>query len=152
MKKLFVMFLGMAVASCAAIPDVEGMAAKPPNTDKEIFNLVTFKAIEHNIPVKFAHAVIYSESRYHTKVKNHGAYGLGQIKCQTAKGIGFKGECNKLLDPEVNLEYSFKYLRMALDIAKDNECFAASLYQGGLGAKPRNTPYCKMIMSRKEYF
>lgn len=122
------------------------------NANKAIVSLVTFKAVEHNIPLKFAHAVIHVESRYHPHVRHAGHYGLGQINCGTAKGLGFKGDCKQLLNPETNLDYSFKYLRMALDLAKDDECHAATLYQGGLGVRPRSSPYCKLVMNRKTLF
>lgn len=149
------MIFGLVLSGCALAPDIEHIDTNSKvfeKTNKDIVNLVTFKAVEYNIPIKFAHAVIHVESRYHTNVKHNGSYGLGQIKCTTAKGIGFKGECKKLFEPETNLDYSFKYLRMALDLAKDNECHAATLYQGGLGVKPRSSTYCKLVMNRKELF
>jgi soluble lytic murein transglycosylase-like protein len=155
MKKLFVMILATALSGCAVVPEIDTIDKSSKLVEKadlNVVNLVTFKAVEYNIPVKFAHAVVHVESRYHPNVRHNGAYGLGQIKCQTAKGIGFKGDCKKLLDPETNLDYSFKYLRMALDIAKDNECHAASLYQSGLGNRPRASAYCKLVMNRKNQF
>jgi soluble lytic murein transglycosylase-like protein len=147
--------MAAALSGCAAVPEVETIDRNNKLVEKanySVVNLVTFKAVEYNIPIKFAHAVIHVESRYHTNLRHNGSYGLGQIKCTTAKGIGFKGDCKKLLDPETNLDYSFKYLRMALDIAKDNECHAASLYQSGLGNRPRVSSYCKLVLNRKNQY
>ena len=152
MKKMYILFC-LALGGCASIPE-ENLSVKvpPPKVNHEVYKLVTSKALEHNIPVNLAHAVIYTESRYHPKAINQGAYGLGQIKCQTARGVGFKGECSKLFEPETNLTYSFKYLRVARDLTNDNSCYAATLYQGGLGVKPRKTSYCSLILERKFKF
>jgi soluble lytic murein transglycosylase-like protein len=153
MKKIIIAVALMLGGCTAGIDDksiVTGVTAASAN--QNIVNLVTRKAIEHNIPVKFAHAIIHVESRHHANARHTSHYGLGQIKCGTARGIGFRGDCKQLLNPEINLEYSFKYLRMALDIAKDNECYAATLYQGGLGVRPRSSRYCKNVINKKALF
>ena len=144
------MILGLTLCGCA-IPEQKTINPSSKiivGANKDIISLVTLKAYEHNIPVGLAHAVIHTESRYHANAKHSVHYGLGQINCKTAKGIGFKGECKLLFNPEINLDYSFKYLRMALDLAKDNECHAATLYQGGLGVKPRSSRYCKRVLAK----
>lgn len=116
--------------------------------NEKIHSLVTQKAIEHNVPPAFAHGVIITESNYNPNAKNGSSIGLGQIQCRTAKGIGLQGDCKRLYDPETNLSYSMKYLRMALDRAKGNQCYAATLYNRGLGAKPADSKYCKKVFSK----
>lgn len=113
--------------------------------ENQIQNLVTKKAIEHSVPPRLAHAVVKVESRYNVKAKNGSSIGLGQIQCRTAKGIGFKGDCSKLYDPETNLHFSFKYLGMALHHAQGNECHAATLYNRGIGSKPTSSGYCNKV-------
>lgn len=113
--------------------------------ENQIQNLVTKKAIEHSVPPRLAHAVVKVESRYIVTARNGSSIGLGQIQCRTAKGIGLSGDCKRLYDPETNLHYSFKYLKMALDRAQGNECHAATLYNRGLGNRPGPSGYCNKV-------
>jgi soluble lytic murein transglycosylase-like protein len=109
---------------------------------------IYIKSTLHNVRYEFAHSVVKVESRFQPHVIGHGGtYGLGQIKCGTAKGIGFRGECKKLLDPDTNLEYTMIYLRKALDLSKNDECHAATLYNRGLMNKPRPSTYCRKVLS-----
>lgn len=146
--------IAVMLGGCATNVESNNIVASTAvaSANKEIVSLVSFKAVEHNIPVKLAHAIIHVESRHHPHVRHAGHYGLGQINCGTAKGIGFKGDCKALLNPDINLTYSFKYLRMALDIANNNECHAATLYQGGLGVRPRPSRYCRKVLDSKKFF
>jgi len=117
--------------------------------DRVVYELVTKKAEENNVPVKLAHAVIRLESNYNPKTRGRqGEIGLGQIKCQTARGVGFSGNCAKLYDPETNLTYSMRYLREALNRAGNNECHAATLYNAGLGARMKSSAYCRKVMAQ----
>lgn len=116
-----------------------------------IQEMVTRKAADHGVPIKLAHAVILTESGYNPKVRGQrGEYGLGQILCRTAKGEGFKGNCNELTNPETNLEYSMLYLREALDAANGDVCGASTLYSAGLMVKPGKSAYCRLILKRME--
>lgn len=115
-----------------------------------IIEKVNEKAQKYDIPGNFAQAVIKTESKYNPKVRgSRGEIGLGQILCPTAKGVGFKGKCDQLYHPDINLEYSMKYLKLALDKANGNQCHAATLYAGGLDRKPRSSAYCKKVMANK---
>lgn len=113
--------------------------------ENQIENLITKKAIEHSVPPRLALAIVQVESTFNPKAKNGSSIGLGQIQCRTAKGIGLTGDCNRLYDPETNLHYSFKYLKMALDRAQGNECHAATLYNRGIGNKPTVSVYCNKV-------
>jgi soluble lytic murein transglycosylase-like protein len=67
------------------------------------------------VPLHIAHAVIRHESGYKAHIRGRaGEYGLGQIKCQTARSVGFTGACAQLFDPATNLTYSMRYLNLAL--------------------------------------
>ena len=61
----------------------------------------------------------------------HGEYGLGQIKCATARGIGYGGACSALLDPKTNLRWSAKYLAIGLQKCNGHRAGAAYLYNAG---------------------
>ena len=116
---------------------------------QDIPELVTKKATEYKIPVAFAQALIRTESNYKPHARGaRGEYGLGQINCNTAKKIGFKQSCDRLLDPETNLEYSFKYLRMALDKSNNDLCGAATLYSTSIERTPGKSSYCRLVLKR----
>jgi len=131
--------LASVVAGCAAQTVAE-------NTVDPLHQLVTEKAHEQNVPTELAHAVVIVESNYQPKAFNQGSYGIGQIRCGTARGVGFHGSCRELFKPDINLTYSFIYLRMALDIAEDNYCLAATLYNEGLASRSRRGKYCRKVL------
>lgn len=109
-------------------------------------DLVSIKAQNNNVPIPLAHAVVAVESRYNPKAFNQGSYGIGQIRCGTAKGLGFTGKCTQLYDPDVNLDYAMQYLRLALDAADENWCHAVTLYNEGLGSRSKKGNYCKKVI------
>jgi len=114
----------------------------------EIFIKIIQKAEKHNVPTDFALAIIKAESNYNPFIRgSHGEYGLGQIKCSTARSMGFQGNCDQLFDPNTNLEYSMKYLRRALDVANNNLCDAATLYNRGIDGRPKPSEYCKRVLA-----
>lgn len=114
-----------------------------------IHDLVTQYAKKHGVPVALAHAIVKVESNYKPRVRgSSGEYGLGQIMCRTARGVGFKGSCSQLLIASVNLEYSMRYLKQALEKTNGNFCKAAMFYNSG--HVPRGTKksmYCKKVLS-----
>lgn len=145
MKKIImVLALGLACAGCQTLS-----ANGSGNSKSPLVQLVADKAAEHRVPPRLAQAIVGAESGYNPKVISQGNYGLGQIRCGTARGLGFKGQCRDLLDANTNLTYSMQYLRMALDIAQDDPCKASMLYNQGLGAKVSGKPsgYCKRVIS-----
>ena len=143
------MKLAMVVALCLACAGCQTVSAGGSNYNNEpLVQLTADKAKKHNVPSSLAVAVVTYESNWDAKALSQGNYGLGQIKCGTARGIGFEGKCSSLLTPEINLEYSMRYLRMALDLAGDDQCKALTLYNRGLGAKVPTKPtrYCRDVI------
>jgi soluble lytic murein transglycosylase-like protein len=138
MKRLLtVLFLG----SCFFVCEAKAF-------ELSIEALVIKKAIEHKIDATFANAIVKVESNYNPRIRGRqGEYGLGQIKCQTARGVGFKENCDLLFDPETNLEYSYRYLKQAIERANGNECFAATLYNTGFNVRPYKSAYCKKVLA-----
>lgn len=148
MKKLLLTLL------FATLGTVVSASNTSPNTTvkkyDDIKELVTIQAERHGIPVHFAHAIIRLESNYKPKVRGlAGEYGLGQIKCQTARGVGFTGNCRDLLIPEINLEYSMRYLKQGLDKTNGNLCRAAMYYNSGAVPHPNKgkSQYCRTMLS-----
>ena len=116
-------------------------------TKLQVAEMVTNIAERHNVPIDLAHAIIYLESRYNPKLMGKkGEYGLGQILCSTARNQGFKGKCEELHKPQVNLEYSMAYLRYALDLTNNDICKAASYYGSGIIPKSNKTAYCRKML------
>ena len=82
------------------------------------------------VPVSTAMAIVHQESGFRPHVTGGaGEIGLMQLKCQTARGIGFSGSCKALYDPDTNLRFGMKYLRKALN--RGSVCY----YIAGIHAK-----------------
>jgi hypothetical protein len=143
MKKLIV---ALATGLCIIVS-----ASNTKAQDNELIQTLIQKySAEYNVPTHFADAIIFVESRYNPKVRGQkGEYGLGQILCSTAKGLGLDKKCDSLKDPETNLMYTMMYLRQALDESNNDLCHAAAIYSSGSTYKPkRPTPYCRLVMAR----
>jgi soluble lytic murein transglycosylase-like protein len=77
-------------------------------------------------------AVIQVESTWQPRLRGKdGEYGLGQIKCETAKSMGLQGPCSVLLDPLINLDLSAKYLAHQIAQNPNNLCAGISGYNTG---------------------
>lgn len=61
---------------------------------------------------KLVTSIAYVESHFRTESLNpDGSYGLMQVQCPTAMSFGFKGDCNELFNPTVNMRYALSYLK-----------------------------------------
>jgi soluble lytic murein transglycosylase-like protein len=117
------------------------------HAEETIQHMVSRMAEDHDVPVKFAHAIVKVESDYDPKIRGAaGEYGLGQIFCSTARDVGFNGKCSELLNPETNLEYTMRYLKQGLKLADGNLCAASTFYNTGRVGK--TSSYCRKIMSK----
>jgi len=82
------------------------------------------------VPVSTAMAIVHQESGFRPHVTGGaGEIGLMQLKCQTARGMGFSGSCKALYDPDTNLRFGMKYLRKALNRG------SVAYYNAGIHAK-----------------
>jgi soluble lytic murein transglycosylase-like protein len=93
--------------------------------------MVERHATANNVPTELVHRVIMRESRYNPRAVSKGNYGMMQIKLATARGLGYTGTAQGLLDPETNLTYAVKYLAGAYRAANGNMHRAVSYYAGG---------------------
>jgi soluble lytic murein transglycosylase-like protein len=85
----------------------------------------------HDIPESLLHRVIQRESDYNAGARNGPYYGLMQILPQTARGMGFSGAPEDLLNAETNLEFAGKYLKGAWIVSGGNEDMAVKWYASG---------------------
>ena len=115
------------LAVAAALVMISSAHAQPA----EYQALVASHAAANGIPAELVHRVIMRESRYNPRAIHSGNYGMMQIKLQTARGLGYTGTAQGLLDPETNLTYAVKYLAGAYRVAKGNADRAVSYYARG---------------------
>lgn len=107
---------------------------------------VTNAAMQHGVPTALALAIVKHESNFNSGATGRaGEIGLGQIKCRTARGVGFRGACRALYAVEINLHYSMKYLAQAWHKA-GSFCGAATLYNQGIGAHVSCSAYGRQVV------
>ena len=131
----WVMLVCLAVSGCGGgglfgrdrAPSVAPGPAHYPGETPQMRALVNEYAARHDIPVALLHRVIQRESDYRADARNGPYYGLMQILPETARGMGFSGSPNDLLDPRVNLEYAGRYLRGAW-LVSDGDIDAAVMW------------------------
>ncbi|WP_051987496.1 lytic transglycosylase domain-containing protein [Bosea sp. UNC402CLCol] len=110
--------------------------------------LVARHAAENGIPFSLADAVVRIESRYNPRASHAGNFGLMQIRHQTARGLGYSGGANGLLDAETNARYGMKYLAMAYRMAGGDTCRTVMKYQSGhmtTHMNGANRTYCAKV-------
>lgn len=93
--------------------------------------LITKYAALYEVPEHLVHHVVRRESNYNPTAVHSGNWGLMQIRYNTAKGMGYDGTPNGLLDAETNLKYAVKYLRGAWLVADKDAKKADWLYRTG---------------------
>ena len=84
------------------------------------------------LPQPCCDRVILRESRYNAKaVGRGGVLGLMQIKLATARGVGYTGDADGLLDANTNLTYGVRYLAGAYRAADGDMDRAVAFYASG---------------------
>ncbi len=102
-----------------------------PNETPELRRLIVQYANEYEVPVELVQRVIVRESTHRPGARNGPYYGLMQILPATARGMGYRGTPQGLLDAETNLKYAVKYLRGAYMVADGNQDAAVQWYARG---------------------
>ena len=101
-----------------------------------VISLIKAMAPSQGVPTWFALRIAHVESNYNAHMRgSHGEYGVFQMKCATAKDIGFRGNCAALLDPRTNIQWGLRHLALAIGKADGNLRLAASKHNGGLGRR-----------------
>lgn len=112
-----------------AANEMAGAEVAPRST--ELDRLIAKYSAVYEVPEALVRRVVKRESTFNPKAFNNGHWGLMQIKHATARGMGYKGPAQGLLDAETNLKYAVKYLRGAYMVAGGNFNVADRLYQTG---------------------
>ena len=93
--------------------------------------LIARHAAANGVPEQLVRRIIRIESRGNAGAVHAGNYGLMQIRLGTARGVGYSGNAEGLLDPDTNLTYAVKYLAGAYRAAGCDADRAVSYYQRG---------------------
>ncbi len=121
---------GLMRAGIAAVTAALGCAAQAGSGDYDA--LVTKHATANYVPPALVHRVIQRESKYHPELVGHnGTIGLMQIKVETAKALGYRGDAAGLHDPDTNLAYGTKYLAGAYRAADGDQARTMRYYAAG---------------------
>jgi soluble lytic murein transglycosylase-like protein len=124
------MFRVVLAAAAAVVLMQPALAQERSRADLD--TLIAKHAAANGVPVSLVHRVILRESRYNPRaIGRGGALGLMQIKAATARGVGYGGGANGLLDADTNLTYGVRYLAGAYRVAGGNPNRAVSLYASG---------------------
>jgi soluble lytic murein transglycosylase-like protein len=149
MKHLLLTFcLALSACSQAREPALQAaaQAALCPNETRHMRSLIVKYAEIHDIPEDLLHAVIQRESDYRPRARNGPYYGLMQILPQTARGMGFSGAPDELLEPETNLIYAGRYLRGAWLVSDGDIDTAVGWYARGYYYEARDR--CLLVETR----
>ncbi|NMD07366.1 MAG: lytic transglycosylase domain-containing protein [Phyllobacteriaceae bacterium] len=112
----------------------------------EVISMIKAVAPGQGVPVWFALRIAKVESNYNPKARGSaGELGLYQLKCSTAREMGFAGNCTTLLNPAVNIHYGLKHLAMAIKKSNGNLKLAASKHNGGLSRKKLVASYVAKV-------
>jgi soluble lytic murein transglycosylase-like protein len=111
-------------------------AASVPRGRGNVVAMIKSQAPRYGVPTWFALRIASIESGYNPRARGAaGEYGVFQLKCATARGIGFRGNCGALLNASTNVQYGLKHLSLAVRGSRGNLKLAASKHNGGLGRK-----------------
>ena len=128
----------LAFSACAptleAAPEAPPAAIQPalyPGETPAMRARINKWADHYDVPRSLVHRVVQRESDYRANARNGPYWGLMQILPATARSMGFSGEPSRLLDPDVALKYSVRYLRGAWMIADGDERAAVMHYARG---------------------
>jgi len=84
------------------------------------------------IPAEFVRAVVRVESDWDSDLTGFaGEIGLMQIKPETARDMGFRGEDSALYDPETNIRWGVAYLAAGYKLAGGDLCQTVLKYNSG---------------------
>jgi len=115
-------------------------------TRNQVKHLIQSQAAHYGVPTWFAMKIAKVESGYNPLVTGGvGEIGVFQLKCATARGIGYSGSCSGLYNPATNVKYGLKYLSLAVRSSHGNLRLAASKHNGGLGRKSLVRSYVAMV-------
>lgn len=111
-----------------------------------VIAMIKARAPSYGVPTWFALRIAQIESGYNPNARGAaGEYGVFQLKCATARGLGYRGGCGGLLNASTNVNFGLKHLSLAVRSAHGNLRMAASKHNGGLGTKRIVRRYVAMV-------
>ncbi|MBC8038232.1 MAG: transglycosylase SLT domain-containing protein [Rhizobiales bacterium] len=117
-----------------------------PKQRGSVVAMIESMAPQYGVPTWFALRIAKVESGYNPNARGQaGEFGVFQMKCATARGIGYRGDCSGLLNARTNVQYGLKHLSVALKSSRGNLRLAASKHNGGLGRKSLVPKYVAQI-------
>ena len=131
-----------------ASTQMAAIAAPPAGNASQgrVISLIKAMAPSQGVPTWFALRIAHVESNYNPNMRgSEGEYGVFQMKCATAKDIGFSGNCAALLDPRTNIQWGLKHLALAIGMSDGNLRLAASKHTGGLGRRTLVASYVAKV-------
>ena len=102
-----------------------------PNETPELRRKINRWADHYGVPRSLVHKVVIRESTHRPWARNGPYYGLMQIHPNTARGMGYQGPAEGLLDADTNLQFAVKYLRGAYIVAEGDHDAAVGWYARG---------------------
>jgi len=110
---------------------------------------VKYAATVVQVPVDILIAICTVESGLNPQAYNKydgksPSYGLCQVKYDTAKWMGYKGDKRGLFNPDTNSLYAAKYLKYQLNRYQGNLVKAVSAYNRG-NANRANVRYVRKV-------
>jgi soluble lytic murein transglycosylase-like protein len=104
--------------------------------DEHVIAVIREMAPSYGVPTWFALRIANVESGYNPYARGRaGEIGIYQLKCDTARVIGFEGDCSALTDVRTNVHWGLKHLSLAIQSSGGDLQLAASKHNGGLGRK-----------------
>lgn len=104
-------------------------------------------AREAGVPTSVGLAIVQQESGFNPKARGLvGEIGLMQVKCTTARTMGYRGSCADLYNVNTNLRYGMKYLKKAIRKG------SVGYYNAGISAKklpPQARKYARSVASKR---
>lgn len=149
-KKLLAGLGAILIASTFIITSAEA-AGRRKNKVRAVQNgavvaMIKAQAPSYGVPTWFALRIAKVKSGYNPRARGAaGEYGVFQMKCATARGVGFRGNCGQLLNASTNIRYGLKHLSLAVRSSRGNLKLAASKHNGGLGRKRLVPRYVAMV-------
>jgi soluble lytic murein transglycosylase-like protein len=125
----------------------------------EVTNLLTiFVTVSSTfgLPPGLLQAICYVESTHRPHVVNlkdgsSSSYGTCQIKYETAKLVGFRGQPKDLLNPQTNVYYAGAYLKKQMRRYNNNIWKAVSAYNMGRHKTNKDALYANETYLDKVY-
>jgi soluble lytic murein transglycosylase-like protein len=117
-----------------------------PANRQRVVALIKQMAPRYGVPTWFALRIAKVESGYNPNARGRaGEYGVFQMKCATARLVGYRGGCRGLLNAGTNVQWGLKHLSLAVRSSRGNLRLAASKHNGGLGMKRLVRAYVRRV-------